>query len=95
MFDSPAAGGFVNAVAYASSANEFVAQLATSLSDYGVKLRAIEGLKPLTDVLASRETEPRLFDQALLLRDGEVRYGTLHTYASDDEREARHDRPSS
>jgi hypothetical protein len=85
MFDSPAAGGFVNAIAYAGSADEFVSSLAKSLSEYGVRLKAIQRLRPLTDVLAGSDTEPRLFDEALLLKDEEVRYGTLHTYAQNDE----------
>lgn len=84
MFDSPAAGGFVNAIAFASTGDEFVSQLTRSLVEYGVELKSIEWLRPLTDVLAMRDTEPLLFEQALSLKDGEVRYGTLHTYLRND-----------
>jgi hypothetical protein len=85
MFTNPeAAGGFINAVAFARSITDLVIQVRRALDGYGVDLRELDGAAPLEEELAYKPIEAPLMEQVRQLVVGEVRFGTLFTYPHDD-----------
>jgi predicted Fe-Mo cluster-binding NifX family protein len=84
MFESPATGGFVNAVAYAQHEREFCEKATRVLQEYGVRVLAIEGITPVEDVLKTKEIEPALVEAIRELSpEQDARLGSLFCYHED------------
>lgn len=80
-----ARGAYVNAVGLASSSANFEMQLRESLVELGFEVVEIDDLELLSERQTKEGPSEELIELAKLSVDGEIKFGSFHTYDDADD----------